>query len=572
MSVLDSLGLTVLIQTLALLGKDKPIGSDYFSRGLQRFVESTTISDYPWLILALLVGIFAVKGLIQFWVAYFGVHLKFIFTASIRLQLIRQLAGLQFAHFATLDAGKLQNQLTLESQRLIAGFMSFFKMVQQYIMLSVYVLFALIINPFFVVFCGVGISFTNLIYRVFNRKTVALSKNYTEEMHGYQSILLQLVRNFYYLKGTASLDSLEDDLSRRVRNIETEQESIGWYTSLTVSLREPFVITIIAIALAYFVLYLGNGIAAITVVILLMYRAMNFLQAAEASRQKYYGIVGSIDTIIELEADLSSHQEPEVKAEPLGHINEVVFDQVRFSYDGDLDFAYNFKVAKGQTIAIIGKSGSGKTTLLSILLGLYHPQSGQVKINGRDLSSFDLNAYRSRVGLIDQNTVVFNDSIFNNVTSWAEPTPANLEKFWRVLADVNLEDTFRSRKLGHQTVLGDNGMKVSGGQRQRISIARELYKDFDLLIMDEATASLDAISANIVRRSLEAKNSDCIRFIISHKLSSIQEADLVLLLDNGKVVAQGTFEQVTKESELGRQMLREQSVYSPTMDTYNETE
>ncbi|PHI20731.1 hypothetical protein CEQ90_06680 [Lewinellaceae bacterium SD302] len=559
-SLLDSIGLGVLIQTLTLLGNSPPVGDDTFSNFVNEYLQGSVVAENSALILLIMVAIFLFKGLFQFAQVYYTVHLKFLFTSGIRHHLVDRLAGVKYQYFASLDAGKLQNQLTMESQRCIAGFMAFFRMVKQYIMLSVYIGLALLLNPFFVLFCGIGVSFTNLLYRYFNRQTAKQSAGYTEMGHRYQSIVLQLIKNFNYLKATNGIEPLQADLDKKIDRIEEKQMRIGWYSSLTASLREPFVIIIIALALLFFVIYLGNSISAITVVILLMYRAMNFLQAAEASKQSYYGITGSIDSVIELDEELSAEPEPEPGERSLETIESIRFEKVTFTYQEEEWFEYEFDVKRGETLAIVGESGSGKTTLLSLLLGLYSPAEGKIMLNGHPITEYNLATFRSKIGFIDQNTVVFNDTVYNNVSSWSDKNPANLARFWSVMEAVNLATIFRERSTGEETLLGDNGMKVSGGQRQRISIARELFKSFDLLIMDEATASLDAISANQVRRSLKEANPDCIRILISHKLNSVENADRILLLDKGKMVARGTFAEVKMQSALFREMLSQQSV------------
>src|SRR5690606_17764987 len=149
-------------------------------------------------------------------------------------------------------------------------------------------------------------------------------------------------------------------------------------------------------------------------------------------------------------------------------------------------------IPKNTTIALIGESGSGKTTLANLIAGLIEPNKGEMLIDGVRINTLNLNSYRSQIGYISQEPVIFSDDIFNNITFWAERTPENEERFWEVVKLASLEDFIQSQSKQELTLLGDNGILISGGQKQRISIARELYKNAEILIFDEATSALDS--------------------------------------------------------------------------------
>jgi HlyB family type I secretion system ABC transporter len=219
----------------------------------------------------------------------------------------------------------------------------------------------------------------------------------------------------------------------------------------------------------------------------------------------------------------------------------VEFDQVSFRYSAEgpavLD-RVSFTVQPGQTLAIVGRSGSGKTTLSKLLLGLYLPTDGRVLIDGHDISNVDLHSLRAQVGVVDQNTFLFGGSIQDNLLiGHQNASPQAVREAARLAgADLFIDEL----PMGYNTQIGEGGGMLSGGQRQRLAIARALMGDPRLLILDEATSSLDTESERIIQQNLQAILSRQTTFVIAHRLSTIRQADVILVLDRGRIVEQGS--------------------------------
>lgn len=172
----------------------------------------------------------------------------------------------------------------------------------------------------------------------------------------------------------------------------------------------------------------------------------------------------------------------------------------------------------------------------------------------------DVNQYRSKIGYISQESVIFNDTIFNNITFWAEPTAENLRRFHEVVEMASLKEFIENQPQKEQTNLGDNGILVSGGQKQRISIARELYKDAELLILDEATSALDSETEKMIQENIEKLHGSYTMVLIAHRLSTIKEADIIYLLEDGKISASGSFYEMIDKSSRFKKMVSLQAV------------
>ncbi|HEV2757565.1 MAG TPA: peptidase domain-containing ABC transporter [Actinomycetota bacterium] len=196
----------------------------------------------------------------------------------------------------------------------------------------------------------------------------------------------------------------------------------------------------------------------------------------------------------------------------------------------------SLEIEPGQSIAIVGKSGSGKSTLAHLILGLYAPTSGRVLYDGADLKTLDLAWVRKQLGIVPQDAFLFGSSVRKNI-ALAEPEMP-LERVERAAALAAMHDEIRSWPMGYDTVLADGGASLSGGQRQRLALARALVHDPKILLLDEATSHLDVETEQVVHRHLE--NLGCTRIVIAHRLSTVQNADLILVMEDGRFVERGT--------------------------------
>src|SRR5690606_4182417 len=208
----------------------------------------------------------------------------------------------------------------------------------------------------------------------------------------------------------------------------------------------------------------------------------------------------------------------------------------------------NISLKKNTTIALTGVSGSGKSTLINLITGLLKPDEGKVVIDDINLNEYDMESYRNNIGFISQESVVFNDTIFNNISFWAEPTTENIKRFWEVAEMASLSEFIEAQEKKENAPLGDNGILISGGQRQRISIARELFKDPEILFLDEATSSLDSETERVIQENIEKLHGKYTMIIIAHRLSTIKHVDEIFLLEKGKVIHSGRFEDLIERS------------------------
>ena len=207
------------------------------------------------------------------------------------------------------------------------------------------------------------------------------------------------------------------------------------------------------------------------------------------------------------------------------------------------------EIPAGSTVAIVGISGSGKSTLADLLPRFYDPTAGRVTIGGRDLRDLRVADLRSLMGCVNQEAILFNDTIFNNITFGVES--ATLEEVEDAARIANAHDFIMATEHGYETPIGDRGCRLSGGQRQRLSIARAVLKNPPVLILDEATSALDSESEVLVQQALERLMKNRTTLVIAHRLSTIRNADLICVLHQGRIVERGTHEQLLSPDARG---------------------
>ena len=266
-----------------------------------------------------------------------------------------------------------------------------------------------------------------------------------------------------------------------------------------------------------------------------------FLQRGIAAAESVFIL---LDTPIEIDTS----------AKTIRFDGAIEFSNVYLTYDDkEVLFDISMSVRPGETWAIVGRSGAGKTSIVNLLPRFYSPTKGTIHVDGKDLSSYSLECVRHNMSYVSQNIVLFNDTIYNNI-AYGSHTAFSPDQI--VTAAERAQVSVFSDLLpdGLDTIVGDNGVRLSGGQRQRIAIARAFLKDAPILIMDEATAALDNKSERLVQTALKSLKSGRTTFIVAHRLSTIVEADQIMVVDNGRVSGIGTHDEMLADNTLYSQL------------------
>jgi len=233
---------------------------------------------------------------------------------------------------------------------------------------------------------------------------------------------------------------------------------------------------------------------------------------------------------------------------------EVQFEHVSFGYNADRQILYdvNFTIPAGHTVAVVGASGAGKSTLSRLLFRFYDVQQGSLRINGQDIRDVTQSSLRAAIGIVPQDTVLFNDTIYYNI-AYGRPD-ATHDAVIAAAQAAHIHEFIESLPHGYDTQVGERGLKLSGGEKQRVAIARAILKNPAILIFDEATSALDSKSEKAIQAELRSIAQNRTTLIIAHRLSTVVDADQILVMDKGSIVERGAHNELLQQGGLYEQM------------------
>jgi len=244
----------------------------------------------------------------------------------------------------------------------------------------------------------------------------------------------------------------------------------------------------------------------------------------------------------------------------MSFLESLSFDGVSFSHENSDQLILNklsFEIAKEQHVAFVGPSGAGKTTLVDLLIGLLTPTNGSVRIDDQGLESNNVRQWQNIVGYVPQDVALYDESVAKNIAFGCVDEEIDLERVKAAAKLAQIHEFIEAQlDAGYETRVGDRGVRLSGGQRQRIGLARALFHDPSVLILDEATSALDGITEEAVMESVRANAGDRTTIVIAHRLSTVQQCDVIYVLDRGKIAAQGTYDELIDGSPLFRQLAK----------------
>ena len=561
--VLDGFGLAMFLPLLQMVNeggnaKTQGLGKlDFLVHGIESMGFSITLLS----ILILMFIFFLLKGLAKYISLDYRVKLQQYFIKRLRLSMLNAFNNVNFRYYVGSDVGKVQNTMSGEVDRVARAYIMYFATFEQSVMVAVYIGFAFFVDMKFAFLVTFGGLLTNILYNYIYKHTIGASRTLTGTSNIYQGQIIQHVSNFKYLKATGLLYRYTEKLKSTIVMIENTRRKMGFYHAVLQSVREPMLIAIVAIVIILKVNVLGGSLGPIIISLLFFYRALMALTNMQTNWNRFLEVAGSLENLQEFQKGLNLAKEKNgtVKFENLKDKLEVKNVTVTYG-DKDVLRDISITIRKNEIVGFVGESGSGKTTLLNVIIGLLRADKGDMIIDGVNRNELEINSYQQKIGYISQEPVIFNDTLFNNITFWAEPTPENMKRFFETLEKTSLYKFVQEMPQKHETMIGNNGVNLSGGQKQRVSIARELYKDIDILVMDEATSSLDSETERAIQESIDALKGMYTILVVAHRLSTVKNADRIALLNNGELVDVNTFAGLRVNNTIFKSMVELQEI------------
>ncbi len=558
---LDGLGITALVPLISLDFTGE-VSNDVVSRLIYWLFSFTGIEPSVRTVLVFILIIFFIKFLFSFSQQVVSSYITTWLGEHLKRKNAVAYSNMTYRYYTTTKIGFLNNLLTTEVVTVVACFKKLAQVVVFSCNLLAYLAFSFIVNwQLTVVVLLVGLVL-NLTYKKIRHAVAKISYSITQVNAETHNILIEFISNYKYLKATSHASHYLKHLFpvlRRSRNLNFKSRV---YDSFTITTFDFFKIVVLVGSLAFMVEFNGAKITELIVPLALIAKSMGMILSLQSVWQAFISKSGSIVVLEEAEKQLKLHSELMGGDQIEGFRDQISLSGVSYVFDSDkvLD-NINIQVEKGMCIGLAGPSGSGKTTLVDILVGLLDPTEGLVEIDGKEYSDLNKESLRSNFGYVTQDPVIFNDSIENNVTFW-DREQFSEERLEQALALAGCKDFVAAFPEKERAMVGDKGVKLSGGQRQRISIAREIYSNSDIIVFDEATASLDSESEQIIQQSIEKLQGNKTMIIIAHRLSTLQICDKIYVVNDGSIVESGSWKELLKTDKLFADMCRKQGIIS----------
>lgn len=560
--LLDSIGLTMFLPLLQLAdGSDKnaDLGNlNFITNALAFLGIQLTITKA----LFFLVFVFILKGFVVYKTNIYKLNTQQQLTRKVRMDVVDLFPLFSYKQFIKTDLGKIQNIFIGEVVRLYNNYVNYISALQGIILIIVYISFSFLVDWQFALLVCIGGLFSNLIFKKINQETKKRSKNISKVNNTFANVLIQFLNNYKYLKATGNILLFRDKIEKSINDVQFESLKIGKLNAIVSSFREPILVIIIVIIIAIEITFFNASISSMMISLLFFYRALSSVVSVQNNFNQAISNQGAIDNILSFKQEIQQHKEVNNKEEFGLFQNKIQFNNVSFTFDDGVKILkdIDFSISKNQSIAFVGESGSGKTTLINLIVNLLQPSNGNISIDGVNLQEYNRFSFQKIIGYISQEPSIFNDTIFNNVTFWAEKTPQNIAKFNEALKKASIFDFIYNLTDKENTLLGNSGVNLSGGQRQRISIARELFKEVQILILDEATSALDSETEREIQNSIDQLKGQVTIISIAHRLSTIKNADIIYLMDKGEIISQGNFSELVIKSDRFKKLVDLQEI------------
>ena len=529
---------------------------DYFNYYISRQLE-TDISSTLILVVGIVIFFFLMKNLFNYLALYNITFVKNGLLKNLRGKLYSRVISMPISYFLNKKKGDLMSRITADILEIQTSYLSILElMVREPLTILFTLIVMFTIRPELTLFVILFIPISGFIISIIGKKLRKDSKEVQQQQSNFLSMIDETISGQKVIKSFLS----ESYFNQKFNSINKMLYKFSNKVINRKNLAGPFS-EFMGILVIGVLLWFGGKMVLInetisgTTFIVFMGLAYNILTPAKNLSKSFYSIkkgnaaAERVFEIIEFQPDNDSNRD---------QLLETFNDKIEFK---NVDFSYGqtkildkitFSIKKGESVALVGSSGSGKTTIANLLNGFYNSNSGSISIDGMEISSITRDSLYKNISIVTQESILFNDTIMNNIR--IGDLDSMDEDIVNAAKEANAHEFIIQQIEQYDTNIGDYGGKLSGGQKQRLTIARAMLKSPSILILDEATSSLDSESEKKIQDAIDKLMLDKTSLIIAHKFSTIKKCDKIILIDKGRIVAEGTHDELINSNSSYKNM------------------
>ncbi len=514
----------------------------------------------------IIIGTFLLKNIFGYLALFFITFLRNGVLKDLRNDLYEKTVDLPLSYFSEKRKGDLIARISTDVLEIQHSFLSILELIVREPLTIIFTIIAMLaLSPQLTVFVFIFIPISGYIISLVGKSLKKQSDNVQKEQGYFLSILEETLGGLRVIKGFNAEPYFNSKFRESTSRFYHFSNTLLNRKNLASPLSEFLGIAVIAILLWYGgSLVLVEKTLAPDAFIVYMGLAYNILTPAKSISKAVYGVKkgdAAAERVLEILNTVSPLKDKKDAGTKKSFHSSISIENISFKYEDEYVLKdFSLEIPKGKTVAFVGQSGSGKSTIANLLTRFYDVNKGSIKIDGIDIKDITKKSLRGLQGLVSQDSILFNDTIKNNILLGV--TDKSDEEILAAATIANAHEFIKDLPKGYDTNIGDSGNKLSGGQKQRLSIARAVLKNPPIMILDEATSALDTESEKLVQDALEKMMQNRTSVVIAHRLSTIQNADLIVVLQKGKIVEQGKNEELLKKKGIYYNLVKMQSLNS----------
>lgn len=530
--------------------------TSYFENYMSYFITTNSqqygAQNTLLVMVAVIIALFLLKNLFNYWAMYFITFLRNGVLKDIRNAMYKKSVDLPLSFFSEKRKGDVISRITADVLEIQHSFLSILEVLVREPLTIVFTIIAMfMISTKLTIFVFIFIPIAGLIISLAGKTLKKSSQKASEEQGYFLSLIEESLSGLKVIKSFNAEAKFNKKFQGSTEEFYHLNNKILNRQNLSSPLSEFLGIVTIAVLLVFGGhMVLSEGSLSGPAFISYLGMAYNILTPAKAMSKASYSLKrgnAAAERVLEILEEKNPITSPVQAIQKESFDDKITIEHIDFKYEQELVLKdFSLTIPKGKSVALVGQSGSGKSTLANLLTRFWDINAGAIKIDNEDIRNLDLHSLRGLIGLVTQDSILFNDSIKSNMLIGKED--ATDEEIISALKVANAYEFVQDLPQGIETNIGDAGSKLSGGQKQRLSIARAVLKNPPIMVLDEATSALDTESEKLVQDALENMMKNRTSLVIAHRLSTIQNADLIVVMQKGQIVEQGTHEELMQRN------------------------